>query len=191
MKKGVLAVVTGPSGVGKNSILDALLPRLEAFKPVLTISTTTRSPRVGEIDGVHYYFVSSPEFACLLDKGEFVEHARVHDKWYGTTKKMLNHLQQRSALVLADLDVNGCYQLLRTDLNPLILPILPSDVSALERRLRARGTPELEIDRRMQTAWREIALIRREDFGPPFVNYEGNMGEVVHRLTQRIIAEMP
>lgn len=154
--RGGLAVLSGPSGSGKTSICKALLedPRVE-----LSISATTRAPRVGERHGVDYWFYSVEEFERMAAAGDFVEWARVYGNCYGTPLAPLAAAaQRRDRLMLLDIDVQGAQQLRRKGIEALSIFIAPPSMVELGRRLSQRRTdaPEV-IAQRLKWAEQEMA----------------------------------
>lgn len=167
-RRGVCLVVAAPSGAGKSSVSRALL----AAEPELSlsVSATTRAPRPGEQDGVHYHFRDAAGFQEMVDAGAMLEHAEVFGRRYGTPRPPVEAALAAGRDVLFDIDWQGHLQLrerLPEDVESVFL--LPPDLAELERRLRARGQDgEAEIARRMAAARGEIA--RWTDFGHVVVN---------------------
>ncbi len=174
-RRGVCLVIAAPSGAGKSSVSRALL----AAEPELSlsVSATTRAPRPGERDGVHYHFRDAAGFQAMVDAGEMLEHAEVFGRRYGTPRAPVEAALAAGRDVLFDIDWQGHLQLrerLPGDVEGVFL--LPPGMAELERRLRARGQDsEAEIARRMAAARGEIA--RWTDFGHVAVNRE--FGETV------------
>lgn len=160
---GILFIVSGPSGAGKTTLIERVRNDLAEKLDIrlhFSVSHTTRTPREGEIDGKHYHFVSRSTFEAMVERGEFLEWAHVHDQMYGTSNaEVLSRLKQGQDVIL-DIDVQGARQIAN---NPLLEPhslsvfIFPPTFHELERRLRARGlNSEEQIDRRLQKALSEI-----------------------------------
>jgi guanylate kinase len=153
---GNLFILSAPSGAGKSSLAQALMeaePRL-----AVSVSHTTRAPRPGELDGVHYHFVDKPTFEAMIAAGEFVEHARVFDNLYGTSRRALEDLLDQGKDVLLDIDWQGARRIKALMPQAHTVFILPPSRSALEERLRKRGQDSDEvIARRMQEAVSEIS----------------------------------
>jgi guanylate kinase len=160
---GILFVVSAPSGAGKTTLCDALRQTPDF---VYSVSCTTRAPRSGEIDGDDYHFISEEEFLRRVSGGEFLEHANVHGKFYGTLRApILSNLRQ-GIDVLIDIDTQGAAAIREYD-DPFIRQaladvfIMPPDLDELHRRLTKRGTEtESQINVRLQTAAREMELWR-------------------------------
>jgi guanylate kinase len=160
---GILFVVSAPSGAGKSTLCDALRQTPDF---VYSVSCTTRPPRAGEIDGEDYHFLSEAEFAARLTAGEFLEHANVHGKFYGTLRDPILINLHEGVDVLIDIDTQGAAAIrafddafVRQALADVF--IMPPDLEELRRRLTKRGTEtEEQIEVRLQTAAREMELWR-------------------------------
>ena len=152
---GLLLVMTGPSGVGKST----LVRRVQQDLPEVcfSVSCTTRPMRVGEQEGRDYFFVSPEEFAARLSRSEFLEHATVHGNLYGTLRSHVLDQVAEGAVVLLDIDVQGAAQVRESGTDATFVFILPPTFEALEQRLRGRATdaPEV-IDRRLAVARSEM-----------------------------------
>lgn len=158
-----LYVVAAPSGGGKTSLVNALLAR--DGKISLSVSHTTRPPRPGEIDGVHYYFVAEHVFQDLVAQGAFLEHARVFGHWYGTGREAVRQRLAEGFDVMLDIDWQGARQIKRSFPSCCTLFILPPSLAELHKRLSQRGQDSAEIiARRMQEARSEITHCREFDF---------------------------
>lgn len=163
---GRLVIISGPSGVGKSSIVRELLK-----KPgrALSVSATTRAPRPGEIDGVHYHFLSGEEFDQRVRDGWFAEHAQVHSHSYGTPRGPLEEALRTGTTFLLDIDVQGADRLKQRYPKAVSIFVLPPDFETLEKRLRGRKTDSAEaIERRLKRAQEEIA--RHVEFDHRVVN---------------------
>ena len=167
-RRGICLVVAAPSGAGKSTITRALLdsePNLS-----LSISATTRSPRPGEREGVHYFYRTPSEFRGMVERGELLEWADVFDRRYGTPRAPVQQALATGRDVVFDIDWQG-YRQLRAALPDDVAGvfILPPSIAALEARLRARGDGDAaEVARRMQKARAEIA--HWDEFGHVVVN---------------------
>jgi guanylate kinase len=161
-RKGVLFIVSGPSGVGKTT----LIKRLLKFFPdmTLSISCTTRPRRRGEVPGRDYHFVTAAEFAARRSRGGFAEWARVHGALYGTPRAPLERTLRRGRDALLEIDVQGTRKIKRLYPAAVSVFILPPSLGALERRLARRGTDRKTILKRLETSPREIREIMRYDY---------------------------
>jgi len=131
-------IISAPSGAGKTTLIEKLLIQNPIFE--FAISTTTRIKRVGEAEGKNYYYVSYEEFMQMVDSGEFLEWAKVHDNYYGTTKKEVDRIKQHSKIPIFDVDVQGARSLRNKLQNVISVFIIPPSIQELERRLRHRST---------------------------------------------------
>ncbi|HHX19125.1 MAG TPA: guanylate kinase [Clostridiaceae bacterium] len=162
-KRGLLVVLSGPSGVGKDSVIKALI----ADNPSLfhSISVTTRKPRAGEENGVAYHFVSKEEFRSLIDEGDMLEYDFYCDEYYGTLKSLITEKTDKGIDVLLDLTVKGALELRKNDSNGVLVFLMAPSLDVLRKRLVDRGTESLErIDQRLKTAEREMGCIESFDY---------------------------
>lgn len=167
MPVGKLVVLTGPSGVGKGTLVRALLARHPYL--YLSVSATTRSPRQGEVEGKDYYFLSPAQFEALLQQGEFLEWAEYAGNYYGTPRSPVAAQIAAGKTVLLEIEVVGARKIQTTFPQALRIFILPPSLSELERRLRDRGQDEeTAIARRLQRAKEELAAC--EEFERKIVN---------------------
>ena len=154
--KGLLYVVTAPSGAGKSSLIKALLAQDPAL--VLSVSTTTRPPRPGEKDGREYHFVDPARFQAMLERGEFLESAEVHGHRYGTSQKVIDEVRSAGKDLLLEIDWQGAEQVRRLHPDCIGIFILPPSLAELERRLRKRAQDADEvIRRRLKNAAEEMS----------------------------------
>jgi guanylate kinase len=154
--KGLLYVITAPSGAGKSSLIQALLAQDPAL--VLSVSTTTRPPRPGERDGREYHFVDPPRFQAMLERGEFLESAEVHGHRYGTSQKVIEQTRAAGKDLLLEIDWQGAEQVRRLHADCIGIFILPPSMAELERRLRKRAQDADEvIRRRLKNAAEEMS----------------------------------
>ena len=164
MQKGAILVLSGPSGAGKSTIISAASAEIGEY--YFSISTTTRAPRVGEENGVDYFFVSKEEFEEDIKAGNFLEYAQVHSNYYGTSLKPVREALEEGKLVIFDIDVQG-HRLVRAKMNDITTSafITPPTLAALETRLRARCTDdESVIANRLENAKEEIKAVGEYDF---------------------------
>ena len=154
-KRGMLVLYTGSSGVGKGTIMQELLKRDKNIR--LSVSNTTRPPREGEIDGVHYNFVTKEQFESLIQKDGYLEYAEYCGNYYGTPKQQVEDLLNQGYDVFLEIEVCGGLQIMEKYPDVLSIFVLPPSIDTLEKRLRRRGTEDEEtILKRLGKAKREI-----------------------------------
>ena len=154
-KKGMLLVLSGPSGVGKGTLADRLLKEDSTFR--FSVSVATRAPRPGEIDGVHYHFLTEEQYDELLAKDAFLEHADVHGHRYGTLKEEVNGLREQGINVLLDIDTVGAINVMAKEPDCVSVFILPPSFGELRRRLIGRHTEsEADVEKRLANARGEV-----------------------------------
>ena len=160
-------VLSAPSGAGKSSLARALVDAEPSVR--LSVSHTTRAARPGEVDGVHYHFVDKGEFEAMVTAGEFLEHARVFDRYYGTSWEAVRTELSRGYDVVLDIDWQGARQVREVFAGSVSVLILPPSIDALRARLVARGQDSAGvIERRMRAARSELE--HYEEFGCIVVN---------------------
>lgn len=163
-EKGMLIVISGPSGVGKGTVRKALFEK-RGHRLSYSISMTTRKPREGEVDGVDYYFVTREEFQRRIDNGQFLEWAEFVGNYYGTPKDKVDELINQGKEVVLEIEVNGALQVLSKVRDAVSIFIVPPGKQALYDRLSKRGTePEAVIEERMRKADREFKLAHKYDY---------------------------
>lgn len=162
MQTGKLIVLTGPSGVGKGTLLRSLLRRHPEL--YLSISVTTRSPRESEINGKHYYFIDRHQFEQMVAAGDLLEWAEFAGNYYGTLRRQVETQIQQGKWVVLEIELEGARQIKQTFPEALRIFILPPSVDALETRIRQRGQDSEEaIARRLLRAKEEIAAANEFD----------------------------
>jgi len=162
-QKGQLFVITAPSGTGKNTIIEMVRKDLKELG--YSISHTTRAPRKGEIDGVHYYFVGKKQFEKMIQAQEFVEWAVVYNELYGTSISSVRSAQVSGKDVLLDLDMQGARQIKKRFPDSTSIFIVPPSLQTLRERLEKRSSHDgTDIDLRMTEAVQEIRGCRDFDF---------------------------
>ena len=165
---GKVFVITGPSGVGKGTLIERLLERIPELE--LSISATTREPRPGEVDGRDYHFLSPEEFRRRLEAGDFLEHAGYSGNYYGTLREEVERRVAQCHSVVLEIEVQGARQV-RDALgdDAVLIFIAPPDEAMLRERLEGRGTDSAEdIEQRLRTA--EVELAARAEFPLEVVN---------------------
>ena len=163
-RKGLLLVISGPAGVGKGTINLSLISRNSDIR--MSVSATTRQPRPGEIDGVHYFFKTEEEFQKMIESGAFLEYMRVFNtRYYGTPKSFVEQELSEGRSVILEIDVQGAMRVKAAYPDAVLIFIAPPSMSELKSRLIHRGTESSEaIDRRFETAYQEMKYIDRYDY---------------------------
>lgn len=161
-RRGVLFVVSAPSGAGKTTLCKELVTTVPGVHP--SISYTTRTPRPGEVHGRDYYFVDEQVFQAMAERNDFAESARVYDHFYGTPRQALMDMMEKGLDVLLEIDTQGAIQIKKKFSDGVYIYILPPSIDALRTRLVQRGDAPEEIQRRMQKARQEILNYREYDY---------------------------
>ncbi|HSI73103.1 MAG TPA: guanylate kinase [Fimbriimonas sp.] len=157
MSKGLLMILSGPSGVGKDTVINAWKERNPDVERV--VAYTTRDPRPGEVDGVDYRFISRSEFYNRADCGEFLEYKEVHEYYYATPYKDVEELMAEGKIAVLKIDVKGALTVMALRGDAVAVFLLPPDADELERRIKERGTEDTAtIIKRLRNAQEEIAL---------------------------------
>lgn len=183
MRKGKLYIFTGPSGAGKGTVLHELLASTEGL--FLSVSATTRAPRPGEQDGVHYFFLSRDAFEEKIAAGAFLEHAKYVDNYYGTLEKPVNDRLDAGEDVILEIEVQGAMQVHEKRPDATMIFLAPPSIEELSARLHGRGTEtEEKIAKRIETAKGELSYTGR--FDHVVVNDE--VEKAVARLREIILA---
>tara|TARA_B100001063_G_scaffold231414_1_gene245519 strand:+ start:2746 stop:3363 length:618 start_codon:yes stop_codon:yes gene_type:complete len=163
-KKGAILILSGPSGCGKSTLLKEVYKEINDY--YFSISTTTREPRVGEANGVDYFFVSKEEFEQDIKDDNFLEYASVHGNYYGTSLKPINKALEEKKLVIFDIDIQG-HELVRNKLDSIVTSVFITTPSlkVLEDRLNSRNTDEkVVIENRIKNAKTEVEYFRDYDY---------------------------
>jgi guanylate kinase len=178
-------VITGPSGVGKGTLIRGLMERLPNLQ--LSVSATTREPRAGERDGVDYHFLSRGEFDRRVAAGEFVEHADYAGRSYGTLRSELDERIRAGVPVVLEIEVQGARQVRAAMPEAVQVFIAPPSLSALRNRLVGRGTDDAaEVERRLAVAEQELSA--QPEFGHVVVN--DRLDDALERLTGVVAEEL-
>ena len=178
-------VITGPSGVGKGTLIRELCHRVPGLE--LSVSATTRAPRDGEEDGRDYHFLTPAEFAAAADRSDFLEHAAYSGNRYGTLRSEVERRLARGTSVVLEIEVQGARQVRAAMPEAVLVFIAPPDAETLRQRLQRRGTDSSEaIDERLRTA--EIELDAQQEFKHVVVNDE--LEEAVEDLVGIVRGEL-
>jgi guanylate kinase len=181
--KGKVFVITGPSGVGKGTLIERLLDAVPELE--LSVSATTREPRAGEVDGRDYHFLTPEEFRRRLEAGDFLEHTSYSGNYYGTLREEVERRLAEGRSVVLEIEVQGARQV-RDAMgdDAVLIFIAPPDEAALRARLEGRGTDSPEaIAQRLRTA--EVELAARSEFPREVVNDEvQNAASKLERLVR-------
>jgi guanylate kinase len=178
-------VITGPSGVGKGTLIRGLMERLPQLE--LSVSATTRAPRAGEIDGVDYHFLTREEFDRRVANGEFVEHADYAGRSYGTLRSELEDRVRAGKPVVLEIEVQGARQVRAAMPEAVQVFIAPPSLDALRARLIGRGTDDAEeVERRLRVAEQELAA--QPEFAHVVVN--DRLEDALDELTAIVAAEL-
>jgi guanylate kinase len=156
--KGLLIVVSGPSGAGKGTICKALLEKHDDL--FISVSATTRQPRVGEVDGVNYHFITKEDFLKRVEQKDFLEYAEVYGDYYGTPKSKVEEMLESGKNVILEIDIQGALKVKENFKEGVFIFILPPSMEELKQRIIKRGseTPE-SLMRRFKSAYQEINYI--------------------------------
>ncbi len=179
MNKGKLIVLSGPSGVGKSTLLKRLFAKY-SDKMMFSVSFTSRAPRTGEVDGVDYNFVSESQFKSKIESGDFLEYATVHGNYYGTSKSMIESILNDGKFCILDIDVQGAMLVKKTGFPARYLFVAPKNIEVLRERLETRGTESVDvIEKRITNAKKELefqaeydAVIINDDLETAYDNLE-------------------
>ena len=160
---GKLIVVSGPSGAGKSTVISQVMEQDRSV--VFSVSATTRKPREGEREGVDYYFIDTERFKKMIENGELLEYAQYVDNYYGTPKAPVLDNLEKGFSVLFDIEVQGARQIKSLCPEAILIFVIPSDFSEIEKRLHARGTDsEEKIRQRIKTAKYEYSIALNYDY---------------------------
>jgi guanylate kinase len=184
MRRGILYVISAPSGTGKTTLLKRVMADFQQIR--FSVSYTTRPPRSGEKDGVDYYFVSHDAFKKMVHEKAFVEWAEVLGNHYGTSRKFLEDCRSRGADVILDIDTQGAAQIRSKYSDGVFIFILPPGIEDLKRRLIGRGSESHEsVDLRLRNASKEMERIGCYDY----VVINDRVDDAIEKLKAIIVAE--
>jgi guanylate kinase len=183
-KRGLLIVISGPSGAGKGTICSAYLKKNPSA--MLSVSATTRSPRPGEKEGVNYFFKDKATFEKMIENGEFLEYAQVYGNYYGTPKEFVKRHIISGKDVILEIDIQGALQVKERFEEGIFVFIMPPSMGELKRRIVKRGTEDVQaIYRRFQGAYNELNFISRYNY----IIINDKVTEAVRKLDAIVLAE--
>lgn len=186
MRKGILFIISGPAGSGKGTVVKELISAHSEIK--LSVSATTRNPRPGEENGVHYFFISKDEFEGRIERGEILEYTTYCDNYYGTPLKEVKRALDSGKDIILEIEVDGAMQVKKKVRGSVAIMLTPPDAETLEGRLRGRGTETEEVIKwRLQRAKEEIKLLPKYDYS--VVNEDGRSKECAELIYDIIRAE--
>ena len=178
-KIGQLFVISAPSGAGKSSLIQKIINNFENIE--LSISATTRSPREGEVDGKHYFFVTENEFNSMKEEDAFIEYALVHNYQYGTLRKYIDEKLSKGINIICDIDVQGFKLIQRDAIDHTSIFIIPPSIEELEKRLLKRGLDsENVIGTRLKNAKEELKYAEDFNFRVLNDNFDQAYKEIVN-----------
>lgn len=184
MSKGLLIILSGPSGVGKGTVCTALRPKMPEL--VYSVSATTRSPRAGEEDGVNYFFKTKEQFMAMIEADQLLEYAEYVGNYYGTPRDFVEKTLDSGKDIILEIEVQGALKVKEKFPEGIFVFLLPPSMDELKDRIRGRGTEHPDvIDHRMSVAEDEISLMQHYDYA--VVNDEIDLA--CKRIQSIIIAE--
>jgi guanylate kinase len=185
-KRGILLIVSGPAGSGKGTVVNELIKAHDEIS--LSVSATTRSPRPGEINGVHYHYITKQEFENRIARGEILEYTTYCDNYYGTPLKEVNEALAQGKDIILEIEVDGAMQVKKKMPDAVTVMLTPPDKETLEHRLRSRGTETDDVIAwRLERAKEEIALMPEYDYS--VVNNDGMAKECADQIYTILTAE--
>lgn len=162
-KRGVLIVISGPSGAGKGTICKELLEKNDNL--FLSVSATTRNPRAGEVHGVNYYFITKETFMQKVDEEDFLEYAEVYGNCYGTPKSNVEKMLEEGKDVILEIDIQGALKVKENFSEGVFIFILPPSMEELKQRIIKRGSEtEESLMRRFKSAYQEINYVSKYNY---------------------------
>ena len=187
MKKGLLIVFSGPSGVGKGTILKEL-QKDERLKLVYSVSMTTRKAREGETDGVNYFFVTKKKFKEAIKQNELLEYAEYVNNYYGTPRFFVEQQREQGNNVILEIEVQGAKQIIEREEDIVSIFIIPPDLDALEARIRGRKSGESDeiIEMRVNQAREELKETGMYDY----VVCNDDLQQAIEKVRDILLKEM-
>jgi guanylate kinase len=184
----LLVIISGPSGVGKDTIIESMRRRPETRDAHYVVTCTTRSPRPGEVDGVSYQFLGRDEFASMRERGELLEANEVHGNWYGTPRRQVAHALAGGRDVILKIDVQGAQVVKESVPQAILIFVVPPSLEDLFQRLRARATESVgELELRQRNA--AVELARQDDYDYVVTNETGQVERTAARIDEIIADE--
>lgn len=163
MNEGLLVVISGPSGAGKGTICRSLTENAKDLE--LSVSATTRAPRIGEIEGKNYYFIDVEEFKSRVENGEFLEYANVYDNYYGTPKEKVIEKLRTGRTVILEIDIQGALKVKKSHPEGVFIFVVPPSIDELQKRIITRATDTIEvIGKRMKCVKDELDYAKEYDY---------------------------
>lgn len=186
MRKGLLFIVSGPAGSGKGTVVNELIAKHPSL--TLSISATTRQPRPGEVDGVHYHFISKEEFEQRIKDGKMLEYATYSGNYYGTPQKEVEEAMREGKDVILEIEVAGAMQIKEKIKDSVAIMLTPPSRDVLEARLRGRGTETEDVIKwRLERAKEELSLMPQYDYS--VINEDNKSDECAEMIYTIIKAE--
>jgi len=184
MRKGLLIVLSGPSGVGKGTVCSVLRQKMPEL--VYSVSATTRPPRQGEMDGINYFFKSREQFQDMIARDALLEYAEYVGNYYGTPRDFVEQTINAGKDIILEIEVQGALKVKEKFPGGVFIFLMPPSLAELKQRITGRGTEtQATIDHRMSVAREEIALLRHYDYA--VVNDE--IDAACHRIQSIVVAE--